>query len=483
MGTKLATLVAALVGLGATQLAWAADMPVKAPITKAPAAVAPAWTGFYVNGGFGYGMWTADTTTIDPATGLCNLCVTQTQGGKGWLGVVGLGYDYQFAQSFVAGVFGDFNFGDIKGTIQDQDPFFAGDTKERSAWAVGARLGWLVTPDLLAYVNGGYTSARFSGATMVNTHGNVPPTGFSTPGATFHGWFIGAGTESTVPSILGLQLGPGWFWRNEYRYASYRNKTLSDTTATGVADDSINFKPTVQTITTEIVYKLNTGGPVYQAPAPVAPINWTGFYVNGGIGYGFWAADTTTFDNTTGICVLCVVQKQGGKGWLGVAGAGFDYQLTPKIVAGVFGDYDLSSLKGTIQDQEPFFAGDIKQKSAWALGGRAGWLITPQLLTYVNGGFTSARFSGASMVNTHGNQPPTGFSTPATTFDGWFLGSGVEAALTPNLFWRTEYRFARYSNEALPDTNAAGAAAQSINFKPTVQTATTQLVYKFGWLR
>ena len=87
------------------------------------------------------------------------------------------------------------------------------------------------------------------------------------------------------------------------------------------------------------------------------PVNWTGFYVNGGFGYGGWAADTTTESPITGACILCYVQVQGGKGWLGVGGAGFaDFQVMPKVVVGVFGDYDFSSLKGTIQDQGPFFA-------------------------------------------------------------------------------------------------------------------------------
>jgi outer membrane immunogenic protein len=452
--------------------AYAADMPVKAP--PAPAA-AINWTGFYINGGVGYGIWSADTTTQSPTTGTCVLCVTQTQGGKGWFGVVGAGYDYQFAPSFVAGVFGDFNFGSIKGTFQDQGPFLVGETKERSAWAAGGRVGWLATPNALVYVNGGYTSARFSGATMLNT-GNGAATS-STPDVTTHGWFIGGGTETTL-SIFGL-FGPGWFLRSEYRYASYQNQTLTDTGVTPL--NSINFKPVVQTVTSEILYKFNSGGPTYQAPAPIAPASWTGFYVNAGVGYGGWSADTTTQSAITGGCVLCVTQTQGGKGWLGLAGGGFDYQILSNIVIGVLGDYDFSSLKGTIQDQGPFFAGEIKQKSAWAVGGRAGWLLTPAVLSYADAGYTQARFSGANMVNTF-TGASTAFSTPETTFNGWFLGGGLEVAVTPNLFWRNEYRFSRYQNETLPDTNGA-IPANSINFKPSVQIVTSQLVYKFNWLR
>ena len=73
------------------------------------------------------------------------------------------------------------------------------------------------------------------------------------------------------------------------------------------------------------------------------------------------------------------------------------------------------------------------------------------------------------------------FSTPAKTTNGWFLGGGLEIAVTPNLFWRNEYRYAAYANRTLPDTNGQ-RAVDSISFKPTVQTFTTQVVYKFNWI-
>ncbi|MGH6683422.1 MAG: outer membrane protein, partial [Pseudolabrys sp.] len=117
-----------------------------------------------------------------------------------------------------------------------------------AAWAAGVRAGWLVTPAMLTYVNGGYTGARFSGATMVNEGTGVP--GGTTPGFTRSGWFAGGGTEMMF-DLLG-HLGPGWFWRNEYRYASYGSETITDT-----GNNSITFKPAVQTVTSQVVYKFN----------------------------------------------------------------------------------------------------------------------------------------------------------------------------------------------------------------------------------
>jgi outer membrane immunogenic protein len=444
----------------------AGERPATASLHKNAPAAATNWTGFYVNAGLGYGFWSADTTTHNANPAQLSLGVDQIQGGRGWLGIVGVGYDRRFTPNIVAGAFADFDLTSLKGTIQDQDPFIAGEIKQQTAWAAGVRAGWLFTPDFLGYVNGGYTRARFSGADMVDTHFGLNRS-FTTPAFTAPGWFVGGGTETA--------LTPGWFWRNEYRYASYKNEAIPDRSP-GLAD--INFRAAVQTVTTQLIYKLNTGGPSFQVPAPMMPVNWSGIYVNGGFGYGGWTADTTTRD--VPVCHLCIVQVQGGKGWLGVAGAGYDYQVTPTIVAGAFGDIDLSSLKGTIQDQGAFFAGDIKQTSAWAIGGRLGWLVTPRVLGYGNAGISRAHFSGTDMLDTR-DGTPSGSSTPSFTAHGKFIGGGVEVAVTPNLFWRNEYRLTRYNNETLPDTDGTIPHA-SITFQPTTQTVTTQFVYKFNTL-
>jgi len=136
-------LVLALTAIAAfTGSASAADLGAR-PYAKAPAPVmTPSWTGFYIGGGGGYGMWTADTRTINFNTGACVLCETQTQGGKGYFGSVSAGFDWQFGGSWVAGVFGDGQFGSINGTIQDQGPFFAG--RENSGPATRQARGWVI---------------------------------------------------------------------------------------------------------------------------------------------------------------------------------------------------------------------------------------------------------------------------------------------------------------------------------------------------
>ena len=102
-------------------------------------------------------------------------------------------------------------------------------------------------------MNGGYTAARFSGAAMVfptnsALQGNTSATSVS-------GWFLGGGVETTF-DMLGM-LGKGWFWRNEYRYASYGSKTIADAPVGAGTLNSITFKPTVQTVTSSVIFKFN----------------------------------------------------------------------------------------------------------------------------------------------------------------------------------------------------------------------------------
>src|SRR5205807_3392623 len=102
-----------------TGSASAADLAAR-PYTKAPAPMAPLynWTGFYIFGGAGGGIWDASTfTRVTP--GGTALSINQTQGGDGWFGTVGAGYDWQVNQTWVVGIFGDGQFGSLKGTIQD----------------------------------------------------------------------------------------------------------------------------------------------------------------------------------------------------------------------------------------------------------------------------------------------------------------------------------------------------------------------------
>src|SRR5579872_4896592 len=168
-------LVLALTAVAAfTGSALAADLPART-YTKAPMMPEPVmnWTGFYVFGGVGGGVWDAQDNVVNSTTGV-PLTVNQRQGGDGWFGTVGAGYDWQFNASWVAGIFADGQFGSLKGSMSDTQTGLTGTEKLRDSWAVGARLGYLVAPNVYSYVNAGFTDSHWSSAQLGPFGGGGP---------------------------------------------------------------------------------------------------------------------------------------------------------------------------------------------------------------------------------------------------------------------------------------------------------------------
>jgi len=243
-----------------TGSASAADIAAR-PYAKAPmVAAAPSWTGFYLFGGAGGGLWASDQNVRTNPGGL-PLTVDQRQGGSGWFGTVGLGYDWQVSPSWVLGAFADGQFGSIKGSLVDPTVGFTGQQKVQDSWAAGMRLGYLVAPNVLSYVNGGYSGAHFSGTNMLSVLTGVP-VGVHTNSYNRNGWFVGGGVENNL-SLFGIS-SPGWFMKTEYRSAYYDKKTINelfDVTNLSTGRD-IRANNWNQTISTSLVYRFNWGGPV-----------------------------------------------------------------------------------------------------------------------------------------------------------------------------------------------------------------------------
>jgi outer membrane immunogenic protein len=532
------TTVAAFTGSAA-----AADLGAR-PYTKAPAAVAAAynWTGFYIFGGAGGGLWDADTDTHStgfvplPFAGFgpagTPLTRGQRLGGSGWFETVGAGYDWQFNGKWVAGIFGDGQFGDIRGSLSDQSFGTEGREKLRTSYAAGVRLGYLVAPNVLSYVNGGYSGSEWSGTSQSFLGvGPVVANQITTPSFRRDGWFIGGGVENNL-DIFGIT-APGWFMKTEYRSAYYDRISLPTAFAPGntfgggvgallagvPTGEAATFKPWVQTISTSLVYRFNSTGPAVadmsprsytKAPAlAAAAYNWTGFYIFGGAGGGLWNADSNV--NSSGIATPPFVafgpagtplirdQRLGGDGWFGTVGAGYDWQFNGRWVAGIFGDGQFGDIHGSLSDTFSFTEGREKLRNSYAAGVRLGYLVAPNVLSYVNGGYSGSDWSGTSQtfVGVGAGAPlATQTNTPSFHRDGWFVGGGVENNLSffgitaPGWFMKTEYRSAYYDRISLSPTfaagNAAGAAAGAltgdvVTFKPWVQTISTSLVYRFNW--
>jgi outer membrane immunogenic protein len=246
-------LATAAFAIAATGTAGAADLPYKAPPMTAAAPVA-SWTGCYISGGAGYGMWRQ--THFDEANPtLARLTPDVDTGGEGWLGRVGVGCDYQVAPSFVIGAFGDYDFMSLKGQYIVPVAGLIGEEKESGAWAAGLRLGYLPYPNLLTFVSGGFTQARFDQINLIPGAGPTATANFSVPATTYDGGFIGGGYEYQLPWFQSLT------WKTEYRFNFYKAQDIAYQPL-AVSDTLTHMQKDVQTVTTSLVWRFNFGGPV-----------------------------------------------------------------------------------------------------------------------------------------------------------------------------------------------------------------------------
>jgi outer membrane immunogenic protein len=122
-----------------TVSAFAADLPRRAMPAKSVLAPAPVatWTGFYAGANLG---WNASSNTSPSLSG-------PTAGFQ-------VGYDYQFDQ-FVVGAAADLSWSNSRGSNA------ALSIRQTYESAVRARLGYVVSPSLLAYFTAGYGFGNF----------------------------------------------------------------------------------------------------------------------------------------------------------------------------------------------------------------------------------------------------------------------------------------------------------------------------------
>jgi outer membrane immunogenic protein len=234
---------AALAALIVSAPAMAADLPFKAP--PPVAAPAPTWTGFYVGANVG-GVWTHSDGTWNPlpspATFNANALTGAIDASGVAAGVHG-GYNYQIGPSFVAGIEADWTWTDASASFTQTWTFFGTATPVAGSFTtmstklnwlatVRGRLGYLVTPDLLAYVTGG---GAWGGVDYAANNFNGPGGGggYTTAVAfsnTASGYVLGGGVEWKMTS--------NWLLRGEYLFYRLGGASAVGTIATFPANPS-----------------------------------------------------------------------------------------------------------------------------------------------------------------------------------------------------------------------------------------------------
>src|SRR5580692_7301717 len=150
IGTIAATLAAA----GANAADMAAPTYAKAPVM----APAYSWSGFYigVNGGYGWEDPTVVLTPNDPNV-VGSPVSPASWTNSGGFGGGQIGYNYQFARQWLAGLEADIDVSGLKGSGSSAVRPFQNLTSQNVDWfgTVRGRLGWLPTDRFLVFATGG----------------------------------------------------------------------------------------------------------------------------------------------------------------------------------------------------------------------------------------------------------------------------------------------------------------------------------------
>jgi len=210
-----------------------------------------------------------------------------------------------------------------------------------------------------------------------------------------------------------------------------------------------------------------TKGSVKAAPA-AAGSNWNGFYLGVGIGAGALVADKPVtghyYDDEALQSYPIAATEYGGEGVFGTVTIGYDRVIRPGWVAGVFADYDFGSSISSDNLNvlgQPHGPASIDHNSSWAVGARLGFLTNPSTLIYGTVGYTQADLDV--------------FRYGSTTFDGYFVGAGIETFLRDNWTLKLEYRYSDFGSEQVVDYGHISA-----DVDPSTHTARLVLSYKFG---
>lgn len=201
-----------------------------------------------------------------------------------------------------------------------------------------------------------------------------------------------------------------------------------------------------------------------KAPALPAPIyTWTGFYIGGHIGGAFPSGNNL---NSLGS-----VDGQDNR-FLGGVQTGYNWQIAPKWVLGIEGDY--SWLVGSNNASSATgVAYNNSQRGLGSVSGRLGYTWGPGLL-YVKGGYAfSDNHETVTVLGV-----PTAFATNGNHRDGYTVGAGLEYMFMQNWSAKIEYQYYNFgeTNFILPAQLAAAG-----RFTTEDHSVKAGVNYHFGW--
>jgi opacity protein-like surface antigen len=402
----------------------------------------------------------------------------------------------------------------------------ATDSNQQLRSKVGAvgRAGYLVTPNVLLYGLGGLELGHFTYPDSNDRFGGKN-------GKWVAGYTVGAGGE--------VKLTDNWSLRGEYRYLHFDfNRNEADSSSSTSAQGATTSTSTNSTATarqTNADFHLGKVGLVYRfgearplsamAAMPPAPgtawsDGWAGPYFGAYFGAGAGRARETLTTTNSSLANSTNISSDTRSTAGNLAGdmtgsvvdlfAGYNWRAGNFVVGGqvegsVFSDVALktigtetftsvSTTNGVItRTSSGIFTSENNQQLRSMAGaiGRAGYLVTPNVLLYGLGGLELGHFVAFS-----GGEEETVSGKSGKWVAGYTVGAGGEVKLTDNWSLRGEYRYLHFD----VNRNAADSSSQtSVNGATTTITESSNatarqtnadfhlgkvgLVYRFGEAR
>jgi outer membrane immunogenic protein len=421
MGQGLVVTFAAVTSL-LTFPAQAADMPIKAP---PGAAVTTSWAGFYIGAHAGYGY--AVTATTAPDINLNSRIIGI--GSKGFVAGGLAGYNVMLSPRWVGGIEVDGSWQNIK---TRSNPFGPGTSADMSLdWSasVRGRLGYLMTPTTMVFASAGWSWSR------VKWSDDLVPESAS---QSVNGPQVGFGTETMY--------GANWIIRTEYLHSFYDRAAFNSDVA-----GQFTLSPWVGVIRSALIYKPgSTAAAAWpdRAPNPI----WSGFYVGGMVGPLMASGKVNVPSNGVS------VDGAGVSAVLPTVLAGYNVLVAPRWLVG---------LEGEIAPN--ISTSDVKIEWTGSAQVRAGYLVTPAVLTY------GSLVWGTAGI---GNITHTGISLPIPVerVYAWGWSTGLEAAVTDRWRLRADYR--RFFTDTVDLTVPSGGVATPTTVKASGHIARLGAIYQ-----
>ncbi|MFM9942447.1 MAG: outer membrane protein [Hyphomicrobiaceae bacterium] len=434
-------------------------------------AVAGDWTQLYGGISVGADAFTGSAKVVDLTSGQSLLKASGPFGADIGASLT-IGADYQINRHWVIG--GQFSYdwsrSQTEASIREQ-----GITANASLMAIdrmwfgGARLGFLVTDQTLVYGLLGYSwlsveDLKFSASNGGNTVSARLPLPSS------QGVTIGGGIEHKLSHNVSL--------RAEYRLTDYGREIIFHDPG-----NNISVTGQAQSHVARLGAFYRFGAPSgEQAQAAAADTGtWSGGYLSVGVGLASYLRDLTIAGTSPGhVGDVAEVSGLGGGNMLIGLSAGYDFLVSPRVIAGIVVSIDA----GTANHELAFSSQGNKatidllnQKYGWSIGGRAGYLFAPSLLGYVSAGFAQIQFEDATLMANGADI----YRFPFSALNGVYAGVGFEKQLNARWLIKTEYQYSAFETFTVNNFAVGGDQAR-VTFDPSSHAVKLSVGYRFGQL-